>query len=97
MREEVKDVINMVNKSLVFIETEDGVLINLDRIIAIDSGRYTLVAVDDNTWRYVSDRKGKERADKIMRALIATVEDSLRQGWQEVVTFDKVKASAGVD
>lgn len=87
----------MVTKRLVFIETEAGVLVNLDRIIAIDPKRYALIAIDDNDWWYVSDRNGKERADKIMRALIDVIEDSLRQGWQEVITFASVKDRAGVD
>lgn len=83
---------------MIFVETEFGNLINLSQIAEIEWTEYSLNGyAADSWWTYADVEKGEERAWQLTKALIRAITDVVNSGKDHaVITFDEVKARAGI-
>ena len=65
---------------MLFVETEDGTLVNLEQVTVIDQG----------AWEYIKDKEDKERAAKIMATLKETIADAILGQRHGVISFAEV-------
>ena len=71
---------------MLFVETEDGTLVNLEQVTVIDQG----------AWEYIKDKEDKERAAKIMTTLKETIADAVLRQRRGVISFAEVLERAEV-
>ena len=86
---------------MLFVETEDGTLVNLEQVTVIDIGgrygaTYGLFTPDQGAWEYIKDKEDKERAAKIMTTLKETIADAVLRQRRGVISFAEVLERAEV-
>lgn len=84
---------------MLFVETEDGTLVNLAQVTVIDvcgirGAPYGFFTPDQGAWEYIRSKEATKNGEKIMAAFKKILEEAVRENRKGIISFSEVLEKA---